>query len=492
LKLRERTGFVERSETIGSVAARPTSGRSLLKYATGDERYGPEAPHVAAPEPVSSIVSSLSGKCVLARRGLVRAAASLVASSLFVAGLVGADFVATGFVVANLAAPAVAAPGNLGLVGGKKDDNFQTAAPYAILVDVESGSVLYEKSADTPTPPSSMAKLMTTEVIFNEIKQGRIKTGDEYTVSEDAWRRGGAPSHTSSMFVPIHSKVRVEDLLHGAIVMSGNDACITLAEGIAGNESSFVSMMNDRARELRLSKSFFTNATGLPDPAQKVSVRDLARLARHIVRTYPDFYRIFGEHEFTWNKIRQQNRNPLLAMNIGADGLKTGFTNDGGYGLVGSAVQNGTRLIVVVNGLKTAKERGDEARKIIEFGYRGFEPKPLFEAGQVVGNARLFGGASGSVPLVGEGAISVLMPKNTTDRLVAKIVYSGPVPAPVRQGQQLASLNVYRGDRMVADVPLFAAENVERGNLPRRAFDAATELVFGLFRFGEPKRLSGL
>jgi D-alanyl-D-alanine carboxypeptidase (penicillin-binding protein 5/6) len=311
-------------------------------------------------------------------------------------------------------------------------------------------------------------------------------------VSEDAWRRGGAPSHTSSMFAPIHSRVRVEDLLHGAIVMSGNDACIALAEGIAGNETSFVTMMNGRARELRLTKSYFTNATGLPDPAQKVSVRDLARLARHIIRTYPDFYPIFGEHEFTWNKIRQQNRNPLLTMNIGADGMKTGFTNEGGYGLVGSTVQNGTRLIVVVNGLKTAKERADEAKKIIEFGYRGFEAKPLFEAGQVVGTARLFGGASTSVPLVGEGPISVLMPKNGTERLMAQIVYSGPVPAPIKRGQQIASLNIYRGNLLVAETPLFAAEDVGRGNLSRRAFDAATELVIGLFRFERLKKMSGL
>jgi D-alanyl-D-alanine carboxypeptidase (penicillin-binding protein 5/6) len=385
----------------------------------------------------------------------------------------------------------MAAPSNIGLVGAKTND-IQTAAPYVILIDVESGSVLYEKSADTPTPPSSMAKLMTMEVVFNELKQGRIKADDEYLVSEDAWRRGGAPSHTSSMFIPIHSRVRVEDLLHGAIVMSGNDACITLAEGIAGNESAFVTMMNERAKELRLRKSYFTNATGLPDPAQKVSVRDLARLARHIIRTYPEYYPIFGEHEFTWNKIRQQNRNPLLTMNIGADGLKTGFTNDGGYGLVGSTVQNGARLLVVVNGLKTAKERADEAKKILEFGYRGFEAKPLFEAGQIVGTARLFGGASGSVPLVGEGPISVLMPKNAAERLTAKIVYSGPVPAPVKRGQQIASLNVYRGDRIVAEAPLFAAEDVGRGNLPRRAFDAATELVIGLFRFGEPRKMSGL
>jgi serine-type D-Ala-D-Ala carboxypeptidase (penicillin-binding protein 5/6) len=388
--------------------------------------------------------------------------------------------------ITGLVASAAAAPSAIGLIGSKKDD-FPTAAPYAILLDVESGTVLFEKGADVPTPPSSMAKLMTTEVVFNEVKQGRIKIEDEYVVSEDAWRRGGAPSHTSSMFAPIHSRVRVEDLLRGAIVMSGNDACIALAEGIAGNEPAFVEMMNKRARELRLTKSYFTNSTGLPDPAQKMTVRELARLARHIIRAYPDFYPIYGEHEFTWNKIRQQNRNPLLTMNLGADGMKTGFTQDGGYGLVGSAVQNGMRLIVVVNGLRTAKERADEAKKILEFGYRGFESKPLFAAGQIVGYAKLFGGASGSVALVGEGAIGVLMPKNGSERVSAKIVYSGPVPAPIKQGQQIGYLNIYRGERAVAEVPLFAAESVGRGNLPQRAFDAASELVIGLFRTGSKK-----
>ena len=246
-------------------------------------------------------------------------------------------------------------------------------------------------------------------------------------------------------------------------------------------------MMNKRARQLGMTKSYFTNSTGLPDPAQKVTVRELARLARHIISAYPDFYRYFGEHEFNWNKIRQQNRNPLLTMNLGADGLKTGFTQDGGYGLVGSAVQNGLRLIVVVNGLKTAKDRADEAKKLLEFGYRGFESKSLFPEGQVIGYAKLFGGASGSVALVGDGAIGVLMAKGSNERVAAKIVYSGPVPAPVKQGQAIGNLNIYRGDNVVAEVPLYAGESIERGNLPQRAFDAAYELVIGLFRWG-PRR----
>jgi serine-type D-Ala-D-Ala carboxypeptidase (penicillin-binding protein 5/6) len=387
----------------------------------------------------------------------------------------------------GFALAAFAAPANLGLVGGSKSTDFQTTAPYVILLDAESGTVLFEKYADTPTPPSSMAKLMTSEVVFNELKQGRIKLDTEYLVSEDAWRRGGAPSHTSSMFASIHSRVRVEDLIQGAVVQSGNDACITLAEGIGGNEQAFVAMMNKRARELGLQKAYFTNSTGLPDPAQKMTVRELGRLARHIIRTYPEYYRYYGEHEFTWNKIKQQNRNPLLTMNLGADGLKTGFTVDGGYGMVGSAVQNGLRLIVVVNGLKSAKERGDEAKRLLDFGFKGFDARPLFNEGQVVGVAKLFGGASGRVTLVGQGPISVLMPKNSSDHISAKIVYAGPVPAPVAVGQQIANLNIYRGDSLVLEAPLYAAESVERGNLRQRAFDGAAELVIGLFRMGTKK-----
>jgi D-alanyl-D-alanine carboxypeptidase (penicillin-binding protein 5/6) len=394
-------------------------------------------------------------------------------------------FLGAAIIAAVAAIAAIAAPNAIGLAG--KND-FQTAAPYAILIDAGTGTVLFEKNADVPTAPSSMAKLMTTEVVFNEIKQNRVNLEDAYIVSEDAWRRGGAPSRTSSMFAPIHSRVRVEDLLQGAIVQSGNDACITLAEGIAGSEPAFVEMMNRRARELGMTKAYFTNSTGLPDPAQKVTVRELARLARHIIRTYPNFYRIYGEPDFTWNKIHQQNRNPLLAMNIGADGLKTGFTQEGGYGLVGSAVQNDLRLIAVVNGLKTAKDRAEEAKKLLEFGFRGFDQRDLFAEGQVVGYARLYGGASFSVALVGEGAIGVLMPKNGPERVAAKIVYSGPVPAPVKQGQPIGNLQVYRGERVIAEIPLFAAENVERGNLARRAFDAVSELVIGLFRMA-PKRI---
>jgi D-alanyl-D-alanine carboxypeptidase (penicillin-binding protein 5/6) len=369
-------------------------------------------------------------------------------------------------------------------VSGVKKEEFQTAAPFAILIDAESETVLFEKNADKLTPPSSLAKLMTAETVFNEIKQGRLKLDDEFIVSEDAWRRGGAPSHTSSMFAPIHSKVRTEDLLRGMIIQSANDACITLAQGIAGSEPKFAEMMTARARTLGLTQSYFSNSTGLPDPTLHVTVRELAKLAREIIQTYPEFYPIYAEKEFTWNKIRQQNRNPLLTMNIGADGMKTGFTDEGGYGLVGTAVQNGLRLIVVINGLKTAQERATEGKRLLEWGFKGFETRLLFADGQAIGEAKLFGGAQGSVPLTGARMVSLLVPRGSTDRIIARIVYTGPVLAPVQQGQAIGKLRVWRGDHLALELPLQAAEDVAVGNMTQRAIDAVAELVIGLFRAG--------
>lgn len=367
---------------------------------------------------------------------------------------------------------------------GGKNEGFQTSAPIALLMDAETGSVLFEKNPDQLMAPSSMAKLMTTEVVFNEIKEGRLKLDDEFNISEDTWRRGGAPSHTSSMFAAIHSRVKVEDLIRGMIIQSANDACLALAEGISGNELTFVQAMNKRASELGLIKSHFANATGLPDPREKMTAWELAKLGQHIIQTYPDFYPIFAEKEFTWNKIRQQNRNPLLNLGLGADGMSSGFSVDGGYGLIGSAVQNGQRLILVVSGLKSAKEREEEARKLLDFGFRGFETRPLFAEGQIIGEARLFGGSSRNVPLIAPGVITLLVPRGTSERILAKIVYTGPVPAPVAEGQPIAKLKVFRGENLSLEVPLKAAESVGTGSLSQRAFDAASELVIGLFRSG--------
>ena len=207
-------------------------------------------------------------------------------------------------------------------------------------------------------------------------------------------------------------------------------------------------------------------------------------LARHIIETYPDFYKLFGEPEFTWNKIRQYNRNPLLKMSIGADGLKTGFTKEAGYGLVGSAVQGGLRLIVVVNGLKTAKQRADDAKKLLEWGFHNFESRLLFAEGQTIGSAKVFGGADGYVPLQADGPVRVMVPKNGGERLIARIVYTGPIPAPVKEGQPVGDLKVWRGDKVVLTTPLKTAGSVKVGTLSQRAFDAVTELVISLVRAG--------
>jgi serine-type D-Ala-D-Ala carboxypeptidase (penicillin-binding protein 5/6) len=398
---------------------------------------------------------------------------------------------AAGLGVAAIAAPTHApAPAHKGATApaqkkeAAKKDEPNISAPHAILIDAENGGVLFERDADKLIFPASLGKLMTAEYVFNEIKEGRIKLTDEYMVSENAWRKGGAPSHGSTMFAAIYSKVPVDDLIHGMIIQSANDACIVLAEGIAGNESAFAEKLTERARAIGLTKSVFTNSNGLPDPGEQVTTRELGMLARHIIRTYPDFYQLFGQADYTWNKIRQQNRNPLLGAMAGADGLKTGFTKEAGYGLVGSAVQNGLRLIVVVNGVATAKERADEAKKLLEWGFRNFEQRVLFAEGQTIGAAKVFGGASSRVDLAADGVVRVMLPKTGADKLIARIVYNGPVPAPVTEGTRIGNLKVWRNDNLILSTPLKASENIGKGNMSQRAFDAVTEMIIALFRAG--------
>jgi D-alanyl-D-alanine carboxypeptidase (penicillin-binding protein 5/6) len=377
---------------------------------------------------------------------------------------------------------------NNSVQGAKKEEGgFDGDAPTAILIEANSGSVLFEKNADELRAPSSMMKLMTAETVFHAIKQGEVKLTDEYRISENAWRKGGAPSGGSTMFAAIHSKISVDDLLHGAIIHSGNDACIALAEGIAGNERIFAAMMTKRARELGLTQSTFANSNGLPDPGNKMTVRELAKLARYVVQTYPDLYKLFGEREFTWNKIRQQNRNPLLLSLEGADGLKTGFTKEGGYGMVGSAVQNGMRLIVVVNGLDDPDDRASEAKKMLEWGFRNFEARTLFAPQQLVGYAKVFGGESRSVKLASPEPIKVMVQKNGADKLIARVIYSGPVRAPIEAGQPVGVVRVWRGTNVAMEAPVFAAEPVGKGSTMRRAIDGASELVIGMFRAGAEK-----
>jgi D-alanyl-D-alanine carboxypeptidase (penicillin-binding protein 5/6) len=378
---------------------------------------------------------------------------------------------------------------NQSVTGVKKEEGgFEGDAPTAILIEASTGSILFEKNADELRAPSSMMKLMTAEVVFHAVKDGQIKLTDEYRISENAWRRGGAPSGTSTMFAAINSKVSVDDLLHGAIIPSGNDACIALAEGMAGNERIFASdFMTKRARELGLAKSTFANSNGLPDPGNRMTVRELAMLARHIMLDYPEFYKLFGEKEFTWNKIRQQNRNPLLNSLEGADGLKTGYTKEGGYGMVGSAVQNGIRLIVVVNGLEDSEDRANEAKKMLEWGFRNFEWRSLFAAQQPLGYARVFGGESRSVQLMSPEPVRVMVQKNGNEKLIARVVYNGPVRAPVQTGQRIGVVKVWRGANIAVEAPVYAAETIATGSTMRRAIDGVAELVIGVFRAGVEK-----
>jgi D-alanyl-D-alanine carboxypeptidase (penicillin-binding protein 5/6) len=393
-----------------------------------------------------------------------------------------------GIVAVGIACGSVAFAANNSVQGAKKDDGgYDTDAPTAILIEAGSGSVLFEKNPDELRAPSSMMTLMTAEVVFRAVKQGDIKLTDQYLVSENAWRKGGAPAGGPTMFAAIHSRVPVDDLLRGAIIQNGNDSCMILAEGMAGSEKAFAEMMTKRARELGLTRSSFANASGLPDPGNKMTVRELGKLARHIIQTYPDFYKLFNEREFTWNKIRQLNRNALLNSLEGADGLKTGFTKEGGYGMVGSAVQNGMRLIVVVNGVDDPDDRVTEAKKLLEWGFRNFEARTLFAAQQPVGYARVFGGESRSVKLASPEPIKVMVQKNGTDKLIARIVYNGPVPAPIEPGQRVGFVKVWRGANVAVEAPVYAAESVATGSTVRRAIDGASELVIGMFRAGAEK-----
>jgi D-alanyl-D-alanine carboxypeptidase (penicillin-binding protein 5/6) len=360
--------------------------------------------------------------------------------------------------------------------------SFQSQAPFAVLLDSDTGAVLYEKAADELMAPASMAKLATVLVAFQDLASGRLMLDSEIGISENAWRKGGAPSGGSTMFAVLNSRIKLTDLLQGIIVQSGNDAAIALAEAIAGDEATFGRVMTERVTALGLPKSTFRNATGMADPQQRVTARELALLAGHIIKTYPELYKIFGQREFTWNKIRQQNRNPLLAMDIGADGLKTGNIDEAGFGLVGSAVQNGQRLIVVVNGLKTARDRANESRKLLEWGFRAFERREIFAAGEIVGEASVYGGEKGRVALRSKGAVSLLMPRGGTERLAARIVYRGPLAVPVEEGAQVARLVVTRGEVKTLDLPLYAAETVRAGSLQSRALDALFEATTGWVR----------
>jgi len=349
---------------------------------------------------------------------------------------------------------------------------IDTEAREAFLLDAVTGTVLLDKNGDRAMPPASMSKIMTVYAVFDRIRQGRLSLDDTLTVSERAWRMGG-----SKMFVELGSEIRVEDLLRGVIIQSGNDACIVLAEGLSGSEEAFARELNTLAEEIGLRDSQFRNATGWPAEGHLMSARDLAHLAARMIDEFPDLYHYYSETEFTWHDITQGNRNPLLYRNIGADGLKTGHTQEAGYGLTASAVQDGRRLILVVTGLESQRQRAEEAERLMRWGFREFDNFELFEAGSVIDEAEVWLGSQAQVPLVAEKDVLVTLRHADRAEVKATIVYDGPIAAPITAGQQVATLHISAPGIAAHEVPLVAGADVAEAGHFRRIYQKARHLL---------------
>jgi len=370
-----------------------------------------------------------------------------------------------------------------GVAEAQQSGAFSTTARNAILMDYDSGSIIYQKGADELVPPASMSKLMTLAVLFKALKDGKVTLDTELQTSENAWRTGGAPSGTSAMFIPIHNKTPISELIQGIIVQSGNDACITVAEGLGGSVAEFAKQMEAEARRIGLEKSTFRNATGLHDPQHLMTARELALLARYIIKTYPEHYKVFGQREFAYRKHKFYNRNPLLSADIGVDGMKTGHTSQAGYGMVVSSVQEGRRLIGVVMGFETEKERQSETRRMLEWGVKSVSSAKLFDAGEEVGYARVWGGTDFYVPLAGDGDLEVILPKFPLNQKIrGEIVYDGPLKPPVKKGDQVAMFRVTSmvpGSSepiAVSETPLYAEADVDEASFYWRGVDSFLHL----------------
>ena len=380
------------------------------------------------------------------RRELLGGTAALLA-----AGALGNPAVAQRRAPARASAPPPGTPASTPL--GPLD----TQAKQALLIDADTGAVLAEKNADERMHPSSMSKLMTVYVVFDLLKQGRLRMDQTLTVSEKAWRMGG-----SKMFVELGSQISVNDLLHGVIVQSGNDACIVLAEGVSGSETQFAELLNEYGKRLGLKDSNFRNATGWPDPEHLMTCRDLASLSRHIINDFPEYYGIFNVRSFQWHGITQENRDPLLGRVAGADGLKTGHTEDGGYGLAGTAKRGERRLIVVLNGMTSMRMRAEESERMLEWGFREFENVVLFRASDTVEQAPVYLGDRPTVPLVGGRDLVMTLPRQWRRNLAVKLRYDGPVPAPIAKGQEIGQLEVSGQGVPPMTLPLYAGADVSK------------------------------
>lgn len=340
---------------------------------------------------------------------------------------------------------------------------IETTASHALLMDADTGYVMLDKQAHQPMPPASMSKLMTAYMVFEALQAGELSLEDEWTVSANAWRKGGAKSGGSTMFLEPNQTVKVKDLLRGIIVQSGNDACIVIAENMAGSEEVFAALMTAKGKEIGLESAVFKNATGLPEAGHAMSAYDLALLARKIISTFPEYYSIYSEREFAFNGIKQGNRNPLLYALEGADGLKTGHTEGSGYGLTGSVkTPDGRRLIVVLNGLRSMTDRATESRHIIGWGQSAFENISFYQTGAVVDLVPVWLGKSKTVPAVLKEPAAITLMKGQRGGLEATIRYNAPVKAPVKKGQELGSVSISSNGEVVKTVPLVAAEDVAR------------------------------
>jgi len=360
-------------------------------------------------------------------------------------------------------------------------DQFGVAAPNAILMDAATGAVLFEKDADTQTPPASMVKLMTLDIVFRALKDGRIKFEDEYPVSANAYKKGGERSGALTMFMPLNSQARVSDLVSGIAVASANDACIVVAEGIAGSEGAFADMMTQAGKDMGITKAHFTNPTGLPDHEQTMSVRDLALLAQHIIKEYPEYYSYFSQRNFDVNNKLLLNKNPLLSQNLGVDGLKTGASADGGKGIVASALNDGRRLIVVLNGEEKESDLTGDTRRLFDYGMKNFKEAMVFDAGEIISEARVWGGARYFVPLISDGPAHILVPRasTATGKLKASVVYQGPLKAPVKKGDPVGYLRVESAEGIVSKVPVFAGVDVPRSGVLARGVDSLLVMSLG-------------
>ena len=361
--------------------------------------------------------------------------------------------------------------------------DFKPVARQSILMDAESGAILFQHNADQLAAPASMSKLMTLAIAFKLIKSGKLKPSDEFVTSVNAWRRGGAPSGTSAMMIPLNTKVRLDELIQGIAIQSGNDAAIVLAEGIAGSEDGFAKLMNEEARRLGMTKAQFRNPTGLYHPEHLMTVKELAILARHIMLEYPDQFPVFAQREFLYRKHKFTNRNPLLQGEQNVDGMKTGYVKQAGYGVVVTARQNNRRLIVVVNGAANENERKDEARRLLDWAGKSVGEFKVYEAGEVVGQARVWGGDAFWVPLVGQGDITVWLPRFPAgQRLRGELVYASPLKAPIKKGDEVAKLRVSSSSSAMQEVPLYAAEDVAEGGVMRRGIDSLAHMAFRLIQ----------